>query len=63
MVNRLSLSFYDENTLKMQKQVILDTYDDYQYETPLRGTITRPDSLSKDKILKNKTPLIKFIKH
>jgi hypothetical protein len=29
MVNRLSLSFYAENTLKMQKQVILDTYDDY----------------------------------
>lgn len=29
MVNRLSLSFYAENTLKMQKQVIMDAYDDF----------------------------------
>lgn len=27
MVNRLSLSFYAEDVLKMQKQVIFDTYD------------------------------------
>lgn len=28
--NRLSLSFYGEDTLKRNKQVILDTYDELQ---------------------------------
>jgi hypothetical protein len=34
MGNRLSLSFYGDAILKMQKQVIMDTYDDLENESP-----------------------------
>ena len=62
MVNKLSLSFYAENTLKMQKQVILDTYDDFETESPISRTELKPNSLSRGKIAKPKTPIIRFIR-
>ena len=62
MTNRLSLSFYAENTLKMNKQVILDTYDDLQPLSPEIKSISKPASLTKCKITKPKTPVLtKFV--
>lgn len=36
--NRLSLSFYAEDTLKKQRQVILDTYDEFEDPEPFVKT-------------------------
>jgi hypothetical protein len=47
----------------MQKQVILDTYDDFDTESPISRTNIKPSSLSRGKIAKPKTPIIKFTKH
>lgn len=64
MVNRLSLSFYGEDTLKMHKQVILDTYDNFDSESQANSTriTAKPTSYSKNKIAKPKTPVIRFLK-
>lgn len=62
MVNRLSLSFYGENTLKMNKQVILDTYDDYESDSPLNRQPNKPTSLSRGKLTKPKTPIVRVTK-
>lgn len=62
MVNRLSLSFYAENTLRMHKQVILDDCEEVGggFEDAL--PVCKPVSCSKNKISKPKTPVIRFQK-
>ena len=58
--NRLSLSFYGEDTLKKQKQVILDSYDDIHKSEPIELLPTKAISHSKKKLNKPKTPVIRI---
>lgn len=58
--NRLSLSFYGEDTLKKHKQVILDSYDDAQKSEPIEPRQPKNYSYSKKKINKPKTPVIRI---
>lgn len=62
MVNRLSLSFYAEDTLKMNKQVILDDCQEVGSIFEDVVPVVKPASCSKNKISKPKTPVIRFQK-
>lgn len=63
MVNRLSLSFYGEATLKMQKQVIMDNCDDYFEEDcqPFQ-IITNTTSYSQGKAVVPKASIVRYPK-
>ena len=58
--NRLSLSFYGEDTLKKQKQVILDNYDEVHNSEPACRRDIKTYSYSKKKLVKPKTPTIRI---
>lgn len=62
MTNKLSLSFYAEDTLRMQKQVILDDCDEIIPILEGVEMVCGPEFIPKSKTAKPKTPVMRVQK-
>jgi hypothetical protein len=59
-LKKLSASFYGEDTMKQQKQIILDTYEDYSTESNIRRHRYQSNPIKKNVKCKTPTTRIKM---